>query len=342
MAVGDQAQAAIRSYIAYGKESTFGTYASVSVAVEAISCNFRVDKESMKLETLNKARDFSKRVQTNQNVTGTLETYLHPVESILLFATAMGGGISTSSQSGVSIHTITAGNFDTSPSSVCFNIRKGASGTHVWEYSGGRPAVVTLSAEIGEPIKMAVEMVFKDGTLGSNDIGANLSVSSLAPFVFHQGQYIYAAGTSSLTTTNAEPIQSFELVIDNGIISDASARQLGSQQPSVLPATQRDIQLTITQRWDTTTNFLRFTSATEGSIRLQFTGSQITSTVSNTYLWQLDMPKCLMNSPDPELSGAGDILESEITFDIITSNPQTTTGYALVATIHSQTPSASL
>jgi hypothetical protein len=340
MAVGDQAQAAIRSYIAYGKESTFGTYASVSVAVEAISCSFKVEKESMKLETLNKARDFSKRVQTNQNVTGNLETYLHPIESILLYATAMGGGISTSSQSGVSIHTITAGNFDTSPASVCFNIRKGTA--HVWEYSGGRPSVVTLAAEVGEPIKMSVEMVFKDATLGTNDIGTALSVSTIAPFVYHQGQYIYAAGTSSLTTTNAEPIQSFELVIDNGIISDAPARQLGSQLPSVLPATQRDIQLTIGQRWDTTTNYSRFMQATEGAIRLEFTGSAVTSTSALTYKWQIDMPKVLMNSPDPELSGAGDLLQSEITFDVITSNPQTTTGYAIVTTIQSNVLSANL
>ena len=337
MAVGDNAEAAIRSYIAYGKESVFGTYASVSVAVEAISCSFRVDKESMKLETLNKSRDYSKRVQTIQNVTGTLETYVHPVESVLLFATAMGGGVSTSSLSGIAIHTITAGNFDTSPSSVSFNVRKGSAGTHVWQYTGGRPAVVTLAAEVGEPIRMTTEMIFQDATIGSNDIGANLSVSSLAPFVYHQGQYIYAAGTSSLTTTNAEPIQSFELVIDNGIISDAAARELGSQIPSVLPATQRDIQLTISQRWDTTTNYSRFIQATEGSIRLQFSGSTITSTAANTYLWQIDMPKVLMNSPDPELTAAGDILQSEITFDVVTSNPQTTTGYAIVATIHNAT-----
>lgn len=333
MAVGDGAEAAIRSYIAYGKETTFGTYASVSVAVEAISCSFKVEKESQKLETLNKSRDFSKRVQTNQNVGGTLEMYLHPIESVLLFATAMGGGIATSSQSGVAIHTITAGNFDTSPSSLSFNIRKGSNANHVWEYSGGRPNVITIAAEIGEPVMLTAEMVFKDATLGTNNIGANLSVSSLAPFVYHQGSYIYSGTQGSLTTTNAEPIQSFELVINNNIISDSAARQLGSQVPGVLPATQREIELTITQRWDTTTNYNRFIGATEGSVRLLFSGSQITSTAAQTYSWQIDMPKVLMNTPDPELSGAGDLLQSEISFDVITDNPQTTTGKAIVATV---------
>jgi len=64
-----------------------------------------------------------------------------------------------------------------------------------------------------------------------------------------------------------------------------------------------------------------------------FSGSQITSTASQTYAWQIDMPKVLMNTPDPELSGAGDLLQSEISFDVITDNPQTTTGKAIVATV---------
>lgn len=335
MAVGDTAEAAIRSYIVYGKESTFGTYASATTAIEAISFNVRVDKESIKLETLNKSRDFSKRVQTNQNVEGTLEMYAHPIESVLLMATALGGGISTSSQSGIAIHTLTAGNFDTSPSSLSFNVRKGSS--HVWHYVGGRPNTLTLTGEIGSPIMMSVEFVFKDATQLSDDIGTTLSVSSLAPFVYHQGQYIYSATQGSLTTTLAEPIQSFELVINNNIVSDDAARQLGSQIPGVLPPTQREINLTISQRWDTTTNYQRFLQATEGSVRLQLTGPAVTSTSILTYQWQIDLPKVLMNSPDPELSGAGDILQSEISFDVITDNPQTTTGKAIVVTVQNTT-----
>lgn len=334
MAVGDQAEAAIRSYIAFGKETTFGTYNSATTAVEAISCNFKLEKESMKLETLNKSRDFSKRVQTNQNVTGTLETYLHPIESVLLVATAMGGGIATSSQSGVSIHTLTAGNFDTVPSSLSFNIRKGS--VHTWRYLGGRPNVTTISGTIGEPLKISVDMVFRDATQLSDDIGTILSVSTIAPFVYHQGQYIYDKTQGSLTTSVAEPIQSFELVINNNIVSDDPARQLGSQIPTVLPATQRSIELTITQRWDTTTNYQRFLQATEGAVRLQFIGSQITSSCALLYDWKIDMPKTYMNSPDPELGGAGDILQSEITFDVITDNPQTTTGKAIAMTIQNQ------
>lgn len=331
MAVGDGAEAAIRSYIAYGKETTFGTYASATTAVEAISCGFTVQRDSVKIETLNKSRDFSKRVQLNQNVEGSLELYLHPVESVLMMATAMGGGIATTSMSGVAIHSITAGNFDTSPSSLSFNVRKGSQ--HVFRYLGGRPDKITIEATVGEPVKLTAEFVFKDATQLSDDINATLSVSTLAPFVYNQGQYIYAATEASLTTTVAEPIQSFKLTINNNIVKDEAARQLGTNTPGVLPATQRDIELTITQRWDTTTNYARFIQSTIGSVRFDMVGAAVTSTSALPFRWVIDMPKVYMNSPDPELGGSGDILQSEISLDVVTDNPQTTTGKAIGMTV---------
>ena len=332
MAVGDGAEATIRSYVAYQKESTFGTYPTATLtAVEVISCGFKVDRDSIKIETLNKNRDFTKRVQADQNVGGSLEMYLHPIESVLLVATAMGGGIATSSQSGIAIHSITAGNFDTSPASLSFNIRKGS--THTFRYLGGRPDKLTIEATIGQPIKLTAEMVFKDATQQSDDIGATLSVSTVAPFIYHQGQYIYAAVEGSLTTTVAEPIQSFKLTINNNVVKDESARQLGSYIPSVLPPTQREIELMITQRWDTTTNYQRFIQATIGAVRFDMVGSAVTSTSALPFRWVIDMPKVYMNSPDPELGGAGDILQSEITLDVVSENSQTTTGKAIGMTV---------
>lgn len=331
MAVGDGAEIGIRSYVGLGKESTFGTYASATTAVEAISVSFKVERDSMKLETLNRVRDFTKRVQTDQNVTGSIEHYLHPIDSVLMVATAMGGGIATSSQSGIAIHSVTAGNFDTSPSSLSFNVRKGS--VHTWRYMGGRPNVLTIAGTIGEPVKVTAEFIFKDATLQSDDIGTSLSVSSILPFVYHQGTYQYAATEGSLTTSVAEPIQGFELTINNNIVSDESARQLGSRLPSVLPATQRDVQLTITQRWDTSTNYNRFLDSTEGAVRLDFQGTTITSSSTLPYRWVIDMPKLYMNTPDPEVGGPGEVLQSEIAFDVVHSDPNTTTGKAIGMTI---------
>src|SRR5688572_8047462 len=114
MAIGDEAKVGVNSYVALGKESTFGTYASATTAIEALSCTFRTDIESIKLDTFGPSRDYMKRVQTNKAVGGALEQYLHPQESVLIIAAALGGGIGTSSLTSAATHSITAGNFDTS------------------------------------------------------------------------------------------------------------------------------------------------------------------------------------------------------------------------------------
>jgi len=330
MSVGDSAKIGVRSYTAFAKESTFGTYATATTAIEALSVGFKVEKESIKLETLNRKRSFSKRVQTIQNVAGAVESYLHPQESVLLVATAMGGGIGTASISAATFtHSITAGNFDTSPASLSFNVRKGD--THTWEYVGGRPNVCTIAAEIGSPVTLSLEMVFKDATQLANDISAALSVSSVIPYIYHQGSYIYAATEGALTTTAAEPIQSFELVINNNIVSDAPARKLGTQIPDVLPPTTRNIELTVTQRFDTTTNYQRFIQATQGAVRLEFVGASITA--ATNYKWQIDLPKVFMNTPDPEIGGPGEVIQSEFTFDVIDSDINTTTGKDIGMTV---------
>jgi hypothetical protein len=46
MAIGDSASPAVQSYIAVGKETSYGTYASATTAIEALSCAFRTEVES--------------------------------------------------------------------------------------------------------------------------------------------------------------------------------------------------------------------------------------------------------------------------------------------------------
>ena len=324
MAVGDTAKISDLSYIAVGKESTFGIYASATTAIEALSWTVKIDITSQKLETLHRNRGMNKRVQLDKVVAGSMESHLHSQESTLLVACGMGGELVTSSLTGAYTHSISAGNYDTTTAinSLSFNVRKGD--THTFRYTGGNPNVLTISAEVGSPVMVSAEMVFQDATQQSDDIGSSLTVSAITPFVYHEGNYIYAATENSLTTTVVEPIQSFELVINNNIVSDAPARRLGTQIPQVLPATTRNVELTINQRWDTTTNYNRFIQATIGSVRLQFVGASITS--EHSHRLQIDMPKVYMNTPDPEIGGPGEVLQSEITFDVIVDDDNTTTG----------------
>lgn len=339
MAVGDGAKAAVQSYVAMGKESTFGTYASATTAVEALSCTFKTERDSQKIESLGRNRGFSRRVFLDKKVSGSLEANLHPEESILLVATALGGGITSSgtSTSGYT-HSLTAGNFDTSPSSLSFNHRKGD--THTFHYSGGRINSLKISANVGEPVKLSAEFIFKDSTQLSDDIASSLSISTVGVFTYVHGTFRYAATeANAATSTAAEPIQGFELTINNNLESEKGARQLGSEVLTILPSRRREVEFKITQRFDTTTALNRFLQATQGAVDLFFRGESIGST-SNFHECTIRLPKVFYNSgADPEVGGPGDIIMAEIPFDVLVDNPYTTTGKDIGITFQNATAS---
>lgn len=329
MSVGDFAEAATRSYVALGKESTFGTYASATTAVEAISCGFIVERESQKIEAIGPSRAMITRVQLEQTVSGPLETNLHPHQSVLLIANAMGGGIASSvtAVAGTYTHSITAGNFDTMASSLSFNVRKGS--TLTWRYLGGRVNEMKIVGEVGSPIVATFDFFFRDATQTADDIATTLSISAVLPFTFVQGVYRYAATEATVPTTTAqEPIQGFELTVSNNIATGPEARQLGSNLHTVLPATKRNVELVINQRFDTTTAYQRMLQATQGSVELFFRGATITSSsaVDAFYECTIRFPKVYYQAADTVLEGANEVLTMEIPLDVVSDNGFTTTG----------------
>jgi hypothetical protein len=324
--IGQNAELGVTSYVAIFKESTFGTYPATAATgastIEPLSIGFKTDIKSQKLEAISRNRGFTKRVLLEKSVKGNLEQYLHPQESVLLTALALGGGIVSASVSGGFSHSLTSGNGDTSPASISMLVRKGSQ--HYWQYSGGKVNQMTISGNVGEPVKVSYEMIFKDSTLAGADISSSLSISSVLPFTYVNGTYQYAAVEASLTTTVAEEITGFELSINNNIKSDKDARALGSQVVSVLPVTRRAIELKITQRFDTTTAYSRFLDGTMGAVALKFVGGVVSTGAS--YTCEIRLPKVYLNSPDPEVKGPNDILMSNISFDVLVDNPSTTTG----------------
>lgn len=333
MAVGDGAEASVRSYVAVGKETTFGTYTAPSRAVEALSCGFMTEIEIEKIDAIGLGnRGFQKRVQKDKKVMGSLEANVHPQESPLLFAVALGGGITSAlNTTGAYLHSLTAGNFDTSPSSVCFNVRKGS--THTFRYSGGRVNQLKITAAVNEVVRASYDFVFKDSTATtSDDLASALSISSVLPFVYVDGTFRYAATeANAATTTAAEPIQAFELTISNGLVSDAAARALGSNVLQVLPATRRSVEFKITQRFDTITAYNRFIQATTGSVNLFFRSSSIGST-NQFYEMTIVLPKVIYDKADVELKDTGSILQAEIPMSVLVDNPNTTTGRDIAIT----------
>lgn len=346
MAVGDGANPAVHSYVALGKEGTFATYASATTAIEALSCDFKTTIKSVKIDGMVGNRGFTKRVPLEKEIKGSLEQYLHPQESVLLLANALGGQISSTSQTNSTLHSISAGDFNNSIASLSFNVRKGAAGGFAglasaltYRFQGGRCNTLKIVGEVGQPVKCTYDMVFQDSTQVSDDISAILSISSVQPFTFVGGAFKYGGSEGAL---NAEPITHFELTVNNNIKSDKEVRALGTNTVMRLPATRREISLKTTQRFDTTTVYARFLQATEGSIELAFSGAAIVAgTTSSEYFFKMQfrLPKVVQASGDVGLKGSGDILAAEIDWDVLIDSPSTSTGRDIGLTVINSTAS---
>ena len=317
MAVGGDSQQGINSYLAIFREATWGTNpataATNSVAIPFLSCNFKTEIASEKLDTIGH-RGYIKRVTLDKTVSGTLESHLHPEESTLLMGVAMGGGITSTSLTGAYTHSISVGNIvDTSPTAVTGIFKKGST---VFGYVGGRVNSMKITANAGEVAKVSFDMIFKDSTIGATDIATSLSYTSVLPFTFVNGVFRYQATEAAAATTTAEEIiTGFELTLNNNLKSDADARGLGSNLLRVLPPTRRSVELKVKQRFDTTTTYNRFLQATQGAVELKFTGASITS--EHNYSLTIRLPKVFNQTGDTEVGGSGEILMTEINYDCI-------------------------
>lgn len=331
MAVGDSSQEAVRSYLAFQRESTWGalhnTAFTNATAMEFLSCNFKTDIKSEKLDTLG-FRGMTKRVQLEKSVGGTVESFLHPEETTMMFGVCLGNGIVSTSLTGAYTHSITVGNITgTAPTAVSFQMKKGDT---TFQYLGGRINTMKITANAGEVAKVSMDFIFKDSTIGTTDYSSSLSYSSVLPFTFVNGSYRYNATEGSLTSTVAEQIQGFELTINNNLKADASARALGTNLLTVLPPTRREVMFKIKQRFDTTTTFNRFIQGTQGSVELYFSGSAIT--VEHSHRMVIRLPKVFYNQADPEVGGAQDILSASIDFDVL-QDTATSAGREIAVTV---------
>jgi len=174
-----------------------------------------------------------------------------------------------------------------------------------------------ITANTGEPIQVTADMLFKDATQQSDDIESSLSLSTILPFTFIQGSFRYTNTEGSLTSTVAESVIGIELEINNNFKYDNDVRELGSNLPSVIPPTRRDIKLKVKQRFDTTTTYNRFIASTAGSAEIVFTSNETVFTTTSFYQIVFRLPKLIPNSPDPELSSPEDVLMMETDFDVI-------------------------
>lgn len=338
MANGDLARVGVRSALAVRPESTYGTFAVTTSALNPyvpISIGIKDEFVTIKLDELGASqRGYGRQVQTDKNVGGPVEGFLHAEESLPFLINAMGGRYTFTSATSAGLHSISTGNFSASDTVVSLSVWAQKGEQHSWRYAGGVINNLKISAAVGEPVKMSAEFVFQDSSLSTADTAVTLalSFSSSRPFTYVDGTFRYAATEGSLTSTLNEPIQSFEIEINNNLITDEGARQLGSRLLSrIPPSPRRDVMLKVSQRFDTTTTYDRMVSNTGGSVQLFFSADSISAEYNREMT--ITFPNVRFKNTEPLVEGANEVLKSDIEFDVLVDSPSTATGREIGMTI---------
>lgn len=311
-----------QSAIGVAKETTFGTFVTSTAFIEFSSESLKMEREEILIEAINTSRDITKRLVGNETVGGTIEAPLNVASDalVLIMKQAMGGTLSSAAVSGGSsyLHTLYTGDMEDNKDSataadfksLSIAVRRGDA--DAFNYYGCRVSQLTISGEVGSPINISAEIVGKGMSISAT-IPA-VSLSDVLPVNF-TGITIQTG--DSITNVSAECFTSFEFVLNNNI--DTDQRCLGSRQVAQLPPLKRNVTLTLNQRFDTTTAFNRFFSNTITAIKVTCDAEQTITTGATTYSMIINLPKCYLNSTQPEVGGA-DVLTQELMFTALYSS----------------------
>lgn len=343
MGVGQGALVGDLSYIAFGRETTYGTYVTATAGLAFLSASMKAVKETKILEEIQNSRTNSHHIQLGRVIEGEVEAYFSPRNQACnwILQNAFGGGPVTSATAtgdttgAVSFtHQVDIANFNATYSSLTVNIRKGeATNGKIYEYTGLRVNELTLKADIDEALLMTVSMIGQDLTLSANDVSAKLDTTTAiqTPMSFVSGRFSVETSPGSLTSTSYWNVQSFEFKIANNLASDSAARRIGSDTIQVLPAGLAQFELMATLRFDTTTAFDAMMAGTRLAAELQFEGATLPGSSLRESI-KITMPYVFVSDAgDPEIGSPNDPLTSEVVFAVL--RDPTTGGYAVRAVV---------
>jgi len=336
MAVGDTVQIGVESYMAVGRETTFGTYNTATAQVDFLSASLKMFKDSKILEEVARARAYSSQVGLGRVLGGDLEFYLRPNMTATGFVlqNLFGGTVTSATATGETAgglaftHTFTLGSMDQSYTSLCLNHRKGASSGQVFEYSGIRVNTGTFTGELDDAFKVSLNMMGKDASATSNDVSSAMTVTANPVLNFSEGRFSLETTFPSLTSTSFWHVQSMELIVANNLKGDNESRRIGSDTLVVLPPGVATFELKATIRFDTTTAYDAMLAQTAFSAEMEYLGDTLGTSIIRQAL-TLEMPKVrVKDAGDPEIGGPDEVLTSEVTFNVL-RDVSSAGGYAL-------------
>lgn len=347
MAIGAGAMLGGFSYVAIGRETTFGTYNTCTAAIDCLSSSLATTQDAKILDQIERARVLSKRFALMKKVGGNLDFYYSPTLDgpNFLLQNAFGGTVTSATATGETVgagansaieHTFAIGNMDQSYPSLCINVRKGDSaGAQVFNYSGVRVNEVNFSAHMDDALKMNVSLIGLDSTLLANDVSAALAVNTTTVLSFVDGRVSIEGTFGSLTSSSFWHVQSAEFGWSNNLKADADSGRIGSRVLTVLPPGIATLNLKVKMRFDTSTAYAAMLAQTKLSAQLHFLGPTLTSSSIRQGI-KFNFPTIYVNnSGDPTIGGPDQILTADVDFHVL-KDDTSANGYALQALVTNQ------
>lgn len=341
MAVGQGSIFAGLSYLAFGREKTYGTAVTATANLDFLSCSLKLKKELKTLEQIESSRTHAKAVSLSRTIEGDVEFYYSPVVDACNFIlqNAMGGTVTSATASGDTVgasvisHVFDIGNMDQSYTSLCVNLRKGDSlSAKRFQYNGLRVDEIKFKAQIDDALMVTASLIGQDVTSTIADVSSFLTTTALNPLIFSAGRLSVETNFASLTASSYWHVSEVEFGWKNNLKADKDSRRIGSDVLGVLPPGMCDYTLKVKMRYDTSTAFDAMVAQTQFACQLEFLGDTYTGSKLRQRL-TFDMPKVYIeDAGDPEISGPDNILTSDVVFRVL-RDESSVTGYALKTTV---------
>lgn len=313
MVVGAQARMGYGGILGFGDETTYGaSAAAIDDFLEFNSASFTKDVGPKILESIGTGRGGARRVVTQISVEGTINYNLHPVQGMKLLKHALMGSVSSALLSAVTYaHTFVAGNMDgITQQGLTFHLRPSDT-TDAFHIFGAKINSMKISASPdADAVTAELSIIAKGMTTGTFVTTGSVAFATVRPFL-PQDVTVSIDGAS-------EDIISLELICpENNLQNDSNARSLGSRTLAVLPAKNRGLGITMTQRYDTTTAWDRQKNASAMAIIITMDTGQTIGADETTFKLQCHLPKVYYDTGGPPEIGESGILTHELTIQPI-------------------------
>jgi len=304
-------------YIAYGKETTEGTFVTAGKFLAANNFNFDDTNEYLSPMTIRGTKDMTLAMPAPFNVTGTLEMPLVPDDIELLLKSAFSAStVTTAGASSSYSHVFTPGAI--SPTFTFEGYTGGSDGLTtdglIRQYGGVRVNTLELRASFGEIVTASFGL---DGSTRQTKplSGGNLdplspvyASTSLQPFHFN-GAKVQFDGTDKAT------VKDLTFSINNNVEHIGTLRQ--TRNFSRVASGAREITMSMSMDFQDTSDYQALLDEDEFGVTLVFRGSLVGGSVYNQLT--VDLPRVKFRRVGVPIS-AGDFITQDVECTVLKPN----------------------